>query len=264
MPVTHSPIKNQQRLGERGREHTIDNAVDRRIGDPKQVRHLVAGDAPASRNGGRRPIAIEKERHHHGKDQLDNGAAQARARGDQLLPDPDNERAYAFGRLGPPGRQDLPAVVDFRADPVDPGDPGQWRRWQVALRHIAQQPDRAGDIVGDARGYQCRRHDEHQGRKRDHHERRERPTPAEQFPQTVERRPGCDDEDHRKADRVKNGRSTSAQPIARTTRITRPIVRSMRFSVSIAVQLGRRNELLRDPRRFWLARRRRPTPGPRS
>jgi Phage capsid protein len=43
----------------------------------------------------------------------------------------------------------------------------------------------------------------------------------------------------RKTDEI----STSTQPIARTARITRPIVRSIRFSASIPVHLRERDEL---------------------
>jgi hypothetical protein len=49
---------------------------------------------------------------------------------------------------------------------------------------------------------------------------------------------------------VKNGRSTSAQPTARTARITNPIVRSIRFSVAMPVKFCRRlPERFREGRR---------------
>jgi hypothetical protein len=59
----------------------------------------------------------------------------------------------------------------------------------------------AGEIVIDARGDEGLRHDEHQGRKRDRHERGERPKAARLVLQTVERRPGRDDQDQREANR---------------------------------------------------------------
>ena len=228
MPVTHSPIRISSAWARRGPQHAIHHAVDRRMCHPEQPRRLIAGDAPAGRS--RRSLTATRRDRERTRSTWPGSAARWRC--------PGSGRR----RSAPVGPRSMNAWMRAAASDPPPartcqraGSPGRSRRSRRPRRAAAAR--RA--VTGRAAAGPCRRRCSRCSR---------RPVPAARRSTRVAsvtitsaarvlRPPSrcCKRSNagqvamtriRAQQTAVKNGRSTSRQPIARTASITSPIVRS--------------------------------------